>query len=103
MLLVGDVHQLPSVGAGDVFRQLILCGKIPVTVLNLVYRQGKDSNIPINAQLINEGKTNLQWGMISRWSNVQEQMRRHKLLKISISRKFRCMVWSKYRYSLHIK
>lgn len=62
MLLVGDVHQLPSVGAGDVFRQLILCGKIPVTVLNLVYRQGKDSNIPINAQLINEGKTNLQWG-----------------------------------------
>ena len=36
--------------------------EIPVTVLNLVYRQGKDSNIPINAQLINEGKTNLQWG-----------------------------------------
>lgn len=62
VLLVGDVHQLPSVGAGDVFRQLILCGKIPVTVLNLVYRQGKDSNIHINAQLINEGKTNLQWG-----------------------------------------
>lgn len=62
VLLIGDVHQLPSVGAGDVFRQLILCGKIPVTVLNLVYRQGKDSNIPINAQLINEGKTNLQWG-----------------------------------------
>lgn len=62
VLLVGDVHQLPSVGAGDVFRQLILCGKIPVTVLNLVYRQSKDSNIPINAQLINEGKTNLQWG-----------------------------------------
>lgn len=27
VLLVGDVHQLPSVGAGDVFRQLILCGK----------------------------------------------------------------------------
>ena len=62
VLLVGDVHQLPSVGAGDVFRHLILCGKIPVTVLKLVYRQGKDSNIPINAQLINEGKTNLQWG-----------------------------------------
>ena len=62
VLLVGDVHQLPSVGAGDVFRHLILCGKIPVTVLNLVYRQGKDSNNPKNAQLINEGKTNLQWG-----------------------------------------
>ena len=31
VLLVGDIHQLPSVGAGEVFRQLILCGKIPVT------------------------------------------------------------------------
>ena len=46
MLLVGDVHQLPSVGAGDVFRQLILCGKIPVTVLNLVYRQGEGQQYP---------------------------------------------------------
>lgn len=34
ILLVGDVNQLPSVGAGDVFRQLILCGLIPVTVLD---------------------------------------------------------------------
>lgn len=37
ILLVGDVDQLPSVGAGDVFRQLIQCGLIPVTVLDLVY------------------------------------------------------------------
>ena len=40
VLLVGDVHQLPSVGAGDVFRQRILCGRLPVTDINLVYRQG---------------------------------------------------------------
>ena len=39
ILLVGDVDQLPSVGAGDVFRQLIGCGLIPVTVLDLVFRQ----------------------------------------------------------------
>ena len=37
ILLVGDVDQLPSVGAGDVFRQLIGCGLIPVTVLDLVF------------------------------------------------------------------
>lgn len=47
VLLVGDIHQLPSVGAGEVFRQLILCGKIPVTTLDLVYRQGKNSNIAL--------------------------------------------------------
>lgn len=62
ILLVGDVNQLPSVGAGDVFRQLITCGLIPYTVLDLIYRQGADSNIPVNAQLMQEGKTCFQTG-----------------------------------------
>lgn len=62
ILLVGDVDQLPSVGAGDVFRQLIQCGLIPVTVLDLVYRQGATSCIPVNAKLMQEGKTNLILG-----------------------------------------
>lgn len=62
ILLLGDVNQLPSVGAGDVFRQMIACGLIPVTVLDLVYRQGMDSNIPVNAQLMQENKTNLILG-----------------------------------------
>lgn len=59
---MGDVDQLPSVGAGDVFRQLIQCGLIPVTVLDLVYRQGATSSIPVNAKLMQEGKTNLILG-----------------------------------------
>ena len=62
ILLVGDVDQLPSVGAGDVFCQLIQCGLIPVTMLDLVYRQGATSNIPVNAKLMQEGKTNLILG-----------------------------------------
>lgn len=62
VLLVGDVNQLPSVGAGDVFRQMIACDLIPVTVLDMVYRQGQQSNIPINAQLIQEDKTSLCMG-----------------------------------------
>ena len=57
VLLVGDKNQLPSVGAGDVFRQLIACGLIPVTVLDLVYRQGALSSIPYNAKLMQENKT----------------------------------------------
>lgn len=62
ILLVGDVDQLPSVGAGDVFRELIRCGLIPVTVLDLVYRQGSASSIPINAKRMKEGKTDLILG-----------------------------------------
>lgn len=59
ILLIGDVDQLPSVGAGDVFRQMIGCGLIPVTVLDLVYRQEEDSIIPVNAKLMQENKTQL--------------------------------------------
>lgn len=62
ILLLGDVDQLPSVGAGDVFRQLIGCGLIPVTVLDMVYRQGASSNIPVNAKLIQQNQTHLYMG-----------------------------------------
>lgn len=62
ILLLGDVNQLPSVGAGDVFRELIACGLIPVTVLDLVYRQERDSNIPINAKMMQENRTDLLMG-----------------------------------------
>lgn len=62
IVLVGDADQLQSVGAGDVFRELIQCGLVPVTILNEVFRQAKDSNIPYNAQKINQAETNLYYG-----------------------------------------
>ncbi len=62
VILVGDVDQLQSVGAGDVFRELIGCGRIPVTVLNEIFRQKKDSLIAHNAKSINEDSTNLYYG-----------------------------------------
>ena len=60
--LVGDPDQLPSVGAGTVFRELIDCGLIPVTVLDQIFRQSKDSLIAYNAKFINEGNTKLYFG-----------------------------------------
>ena len=39
LLLVGDVDQLPSVGAGDVLRDLIASGTIPTTHLTTIFRQ----------------------------------------------------------------
>lgn len=59
LLLVGDVDQLPSVGAGNVFREMILCEKIPVTILETVFRQAETSSIALNAHKINQGEIKL--------------------------------------------
>ena len=56
LILVGDVDQLPSVGAGNVLRDIISSGKIPVVHLNKIFRQEETSMIIENAHLINEGK-----------------------------------------------
>ncbi|HVO43995.1 MAG TPA: ATP-dependent RecD-like DNA helicase, partial [Aggregatilineales bacterium] len=55
LLLVGDVDQLPSVGAGDVLRDLIRSGRLPVTRLATIFRQAGDSLIITNAHRINQG------------------------------------------------
>lgn len=62
VLLVGDADQLPSVGPGNVFRELLECGRIPTTILDVVYRQAGTSNIITNAAAIREGSTKLQYG-----------------------------------------
>src|SRR6266545_3392390 len=56
VLFVGDVDQLPSVGAGDVLRDLIDSKIVPVTRLNTIFRQAAHSKIITNAHLINQGK-----------------------------------------------
>jgi len=56
LLLVGDHHQLPSVGAGNVLRELLGCGAIPATKLNVVHRQAQTSLININAHTILQNK-----------------------------------------------
>lgn len=60
ILLVGDVDQLPSVGAGDVLNDLINSHKLPCCRLDTVYRQSGESKIVVNANLINDGKEDLQ-------------------------------------------
>ena len=59
LLLVGDVDQLPSVGAGDVLHDCIKCGKIPVCKLETVFRQGNESLIVKNANAVNSGNSKL--------------------------------------------
>jgi exodeoxyribonuclease V alpha subunit len=56
LLLVGDVDQLPSVGAGDVLRDIIASQVAPVTRLSVIFRQAAGSDIITNAHRINQGR-----------------------------------------------
>jgi exodeoxyribonuclease V alpha subunit len=56
LILVGDVNQLPSVGAGNVLRDIIASGAVPVVELNEIFRQAKESLIIVNAHRINSGQ-----------------------------------------------
>jgi len=55
LILVGDVDQLPSVGAGNVLKDVIASGAIPVVELNEIFRQAQKSSIIVNAHKINRG------------------------------------------------
>lgn len=56
LILVGDTDQLPSVGAGNVLKDMIASGSIPVVRLTRIFRQAQNSRIILNAHRINEGK-----------------------------------------------
>ncbi len=56
LVLIGDVHQLPSVGEGDVWNDVIFSDCFPVVELNEVFRQAKESGIVVNAHEINNGQ-----------------------------------------------
>ncbi|MEP7285614.1 MAG: ATP-dependent RecD-like DNA helicase [Chloroflexota bacterium] len=56
LMLVGDVDQLPSVGAGDVLRDVIRSEAAHITRLAVIFRQAGDSLIITNAHRINQGK-----------------------------------------------
>ena len=55
LILVGDIDQLPSVGAGNVLRDIIDSGVVPVIRLTRIFRQAQTSRIITNAHKINQG------------------------------------------------
>lgn len=56
LILVGDIDQLPSVGAGNVLRDIIDSGRFPVIRLTRIFRQAQESRIIMNAHRINAGQ-----------------------------------------------
>ena len=62
VVFVGDPEQLPSVGCGNVLRDMLRCGKVPAVCLNEIFRQAGESLIVQNAARIREGNPRLMTG-----------------------------------------
>jgi exodeoxyribonuclease V alpha subunit len=69
LILVGDVDQLPSVGAGNCLRDVIASDEVPVARLTKIFRQSSESPIPIAARSIIEGRKP-EFGLTSRTANL---------------------------------
>jgi exodeoxyribonuclease V alpha subunit len=63
LLLVGDVDQLPSVGPGEVLRDLLGSGAIPSVRLTRIFRQAQQSGVVTNAHRVNAGRLPLTQGL----------------------------------------
>jgi exodeoxyribonuclease V alpha subunit len=63
LLLVGDVDQLPSVGAGEVLRDLLAAERLPRVRLSKVFRQAQHSGVVTNAHRINAGQHPVTYGL----------------------------------------
>lgn len=88
LILVGDVDQLPSVGPGQVLKDLIESDKVPICRLTQIFRQAKTSHIITNAHRINQGnmpdladKTGIDTDFYFVSANTPEECQ-HKLLKM---------------------
>lgn len=57
VLLIGDVDQLPSIGSGNVLKDLLEQENVPKLYLTQIYRQAKNSQIIVNANHVNKGET----------------------------------------------
>ena len=74
VILVGDVDQLPSVGAGNVLKDIICSGIVNVVKLTTIFRQALGSNIITNAHRINKGQMpGLKGGRNSDFFFIEEE------------------------------
>ncbi|MER6005912.1 ATP-dependent RecD-like DNA helicase [Nonomuraea angiospora] len=63
LLFVGDVDQLPSVGAGEVLKDLLAADDIPRVRLTQIFRQAQESGVVVNAHRVNTGNHPILQGM----------------------------------------
>jgi exodeoxyribonuclease V alpha subunit len=84
LLFVGDVDQLPSVGAGEVLRDLLASGTLPSVRLTHIFRQAQQSGVVTNAHRINDGKLPVIQGLEDFFFFVEEEAERVADLTVDI-------------------
>jgi exodeoxyribonuclease V alpha subunit len=84
LLLVGDVDQLPSVGAGEVLRDALDSGAIPSVRLTYIFRQAQQSGVVTNAHRINAGQAPHTKGMPDFFLFAEEDAERVAELTVEI-------------------
>ena len=84
LLLVGDADQLPSVGPGEVLRDLLASGMVPAVCLTQVFRQAAESGVISNAHRINRGEIPITRGMADFFLFVEEDSERAADLVVDV-------------------
>ncbi|MDH2391678.1 ATP-dependent RecD-like DNA helicase [Streptomyces sp. HNM0663] len=86
LLLVGDVDQLPSVGAGEVLRDLLADGgPVPSVRLTRIFRQAQQSGVVTNAHRINSGKQPVTTGLADFFLFVQDDTEEAGRLTVDVA------------------
>jgi exodeoxyribonuclease V alpha subunit len=84
LLLVGDVDQLPRVGAGEVLRDLLAAERLPRVRLTHIFRQAQQSGVVTNAHRINAGQPPLTHGLADFFLFAEEDSERVADLVVDI-------------------
>lgn len=86
LLLVGDVDQLPSVGAGEVLRDLLADGgPVPAVRLTTIFRQAQQSGVVTNAHRINSGVPPLTQGLSDFFLFVEDETEDAGVLAVDVA------------------
>ncbi|MEV0489473.1 SF1B family DNA helicase RecD2 [Streptomyces atratus] len=86
LLLVGDVDQLPSVGAGEVLRDLLAeGGPVPAVRLTTIFRQAQQSGVVTNAHRINSGTPPLTQGLSDFFLFVEDETEEAGVLAVDVA------------------
>lgn len=86
LLLVGDVDQLPSVGAGEVLRDLLADGgPVPAVRLTTIFRQAQKSGVVVNAHRINSGVPPITQGLPDFFLFVEDETEDAAVLAVDVA------------------